>query len=234
MLFLVPPRTAGVAFTTRSGGSSVGPYAGLNLGNSTKDDPDTVRANRRRVARALGVPEVWGELRQVHGSEVREVESAQELETLCRADALVVRAPGVPVAVFAADCLPVALVSDRMWGVAHAGWRGLSSGILDRAVRAFDGQPVQAWIGPSIGPCHYQVGPEVVEAFRASYPGSPEFWQPDGDLLRFDLRAAARWVLRRCGVTVEDYDPPCTFCDARFYSYRRDGETGRHAVVVWG
>lgn len=190
------------------------------------------------MARALGIPERWGELKQVHGAAVHKLDNGfRDFDpgAWLEADALLVRGADAPVAVFAADCLPVALVSPELAGVAHAGWRGLAAGILDFAVGGFTGEgSVTAWIGPSIGPCHYQVGGEVVEAFQGAYPAAPEFWEVDGDRFRFDLRAAARWVLRRAGATVPEYDPPCTYCDDRFYSYRRDGGvTGRQAVVVW-
>lgn len=234
MLFLVPPRTAGVAFTTRLGGSSGGPYSGLNLGTATSDDPAKVRANRERVARALGVSEDWALLKQVHGNSVVKVNTGVRFATLTyEADALLMRPTGVPAAVVAADCLPIALVGGEERGVVHAGWRGLCAGVIETAVTAFEGGRPTAWIGPSIGPCHYQVGAEVVDTFRSANPESPEFWTSDGDRFRFDLRAAARWVLRKAGAQVDDDDPPCTFCDSRFYSFRRDGETGRHAVVVW-
>jgi YfiH family protein len=196
------------------------------------DDPERVRANRRRVARALDIPDEWVSLKQVHGAEVVEV-TKRNGGGAAQGDALRTSAPGIPLTVMAADCLPVALVGEKSSAVAHAGWRGLSAGVLDAAARAFDGESAQAWIGPSIGPCHYQVGAEVVDAFTRAYPGSPEFWTADGSRFKFDLRAAARWVLRRAGARVDDYDPPCTLCDQRFYSFRRDGETGRHAVVVW-
>lgn len=234
MLFLVPPRTAGVAFTTRLGGSSGGPYSGLNLGTATADDPDKVRANRERVARALGVSAEWVSLKQIHGTGVVEVADLAGCGTGQEGDALSTSAPGIPLAVMAADCLPIALAGDETSAVAHAGWRGLCAGVLEAAVAKFaPGDPPVAWIGPSIGPCHYQVGAEVVDTFRSANPEAPEFWASDGDRFRFDLRAAARWVLRKAGAQVDDDDPPCTFCDSRFYSFRRDGETGRHAVVVW-
>lgn len=219
-------------FTTRPGGSSTGPYSGLNLSTATADDPDRVRANRQRAARALDIPAEWVSLKQVHGAEVVEV-TGSEMGTE-DGDALITSASGVPIAVMAADCLPVALIGQSTSAVAHAGWRGLCAGVLQSAVGAFPETAPRAWIGPSIGPCHYQVGSEVVDAFRAANPEAPEVWQPDGDRrFSFDLRAAARWLLRRAGAEVEEYDPPCTYCDPRFYSFRRDGLTGRHAAVVW-
>ena len=216
------------------GGDSGGPYSGLNLGIATKDDPAKVRANRQRVARTLGISAEWMSLKQVHGTGVVEVTGQQGCDVGRQGDALATRASGIPLAVMAADCLPVALIGSETRAVAHAGWRGLCAGVLQAAVKMFAaGDRPVAWIGPSIGPCHYQVGAEVVDAFRSANPASPDFWTPDDGRFLFDMRAAARWVLRRSGAEVHDYDPPCTYCDSRFYSYRRDGETGRHAVVVW-
>ncbi len=210
----------------------MGPYSSLNLGTATEDDPERVRANRRRVARALDIPAEWVSLKQVHGTDVVEVKGLKGFQRRS-GDALCTSAPRTPIAVMAADCLPVALVGRSSSAVAHAGWRGLCAGVLQRAVATFGEDAPRAWIGPSIGPCHYQVGTEVVEAFRATNPDTPDFWESNGSGFRFDLRSAARWVLSRAGALVEDSQPPCTFCDDRFYSFRRDGETGRHAVVVW-
>lgn len=234
LLFLIPPEAAGVAFTSRAGGSSVGPYSGLNLSAATSDEPDRVRANRQRVARALGISPEWRSLKQVHGAHVVKVDGLDPPGREVEGDVLFAGVPETPVAVMAADCLPVALVGRRASAAAHAGWRGLCAGVLEAAVSTFDREAPAAWIGPSIGPCHYQVDEALINRFRARYPESPEFWSADGSShFRFDLRAAARWILRRAGATVGDHEPPCTYCDSRFYSYRRDGDTGRHAVVVW-
>lgn len=191
-------------------------------------------ANRRAVSQALEIPSDWAAVHQVHGAQTVKVERGSVDELTARdADAIVTSAAGLPLAVMIADCLPIALQGEASSGVVHAGWRGLCSGVIDSAVEALAEPRPRAWIGPSIGPCHYEVGREVVERFKSSYAGSPTFWEDGHRGIRFDLRAAARWVLRIAGAVVDDDDPPCTACDQRFYSYRRDGETGRQAGLVW-
>jgi copper oxidase (laccase) domain-containing protein len=135
-----------------------------------------------------------------------------------------------PVAVLVADCIPVAIVGSSRSAVAHAGWRGLVSGVLEEALKILDDEAPRAWIGPGIGPCHFEVGPELPGRFAESYPDAPSF-SVGGT--HFDLPAATRWVLRSNGVEVSDDPVPCTYCDPSFYSYRRDGVTGRQAVVAW-
>jgi YfiH family protein len=149
------------------------------------------------------------------------------------ADAIVTSVSNVPLAVLVADCLPIALVGRDSSSAVHAGWRGLCAGVIESALSAMGEAAPRAWIGPSVGPCHYQVGAEVIERFRAAYPDSPEFWASTEAGIRFDLPAAGRWVLRRAGASVDDGEPLCTACDERFFSYRREGNTGRQAVLVW-
>lgn len=230
---LVPEDRHQVAFTSRPGGVSKGGCRGLNVGSHTLDDPRAVNANRRRVSAVLGIPETWATLRQVHGTQVVEVGGDGYPAAGAQGDVLVTAQTGIPLAVMAADCLPVALVGNRSSAAVHAGWRGLCSGVLEAAVSALGEQHVRAWIGPSIGPCHFEVGKEVAEGFSASYPGAPGFWERRGSVFRFDLRSAARWVLEEAGVVVDPCLPACTVCDRRFFSYRRDGLTGRQAVLVW-
>jgi purine-nucleoside/S-methyl-5'-thioadenosine phosphorylase / adenosine deaminase len=244
VLALVPSGVWGVVFTTRVGGVSAAPYASLNLGYSTGDAPDAVAANRRALSRALGIPPRWATARQVHGD--RAVEAcAQDRQGIPTrdADAIVTRDRRVPVVVLAADCVPIALVGTSASGVVHAGWRGLAEGAIASGVSAVraagvasgpsglsgpsgpSGHEVRAWIGPCIGPCHYEVGPEVPEQVARSAPHAPAFTADIGGTTRFDLRAAARWLLEDAGATV---------ADERFFSHRRDGgTTGRQAVIVW-
>jgi YfiH family protein len=238
VLVLVPPDVEGVVFTTRVGGVSAAPFASLNLGYSTGDAPDAVAANRRALSCALGIDTRWAMARQVHGGRVVEATCDDRRRPLPReADGLVTRDAHLPVVMLAADCVPVALVGPAASGVVHAGWRGLAAGAIASGVAAVraDGAAVRAWIGPCIGPCHYEVGPEVSEQVARAAPHAPAFTTTVGGTTRFDLRAAARWMLEDAGATVaEADDPPCTWCDDRFFSHRRDrGTTGRQAVVVW-
>lgn len=231
--------------TTRRSGSSSGPYTACNLGEHVGDEPDHVAANRRDLQASLDGVEAIQWLRQVHGTQVycpRDRRSA----TVPEADAIVTRQAGLACAVLTADCLPVCLAAadGSTVAVAHAGWRGLASGVLERTVQAMDAEPATllAWLGPAIGPCHFEVGEEVRTAFLS---GVPEWFQADiaaafrpaGEAGKWwaDLYALARQRLRRAGVGQCFGGGFCTFCDqTRFYSYRRDGEhTGRFATLVY-
>jgi len=228
------PANVKAFITTRAGGSSIGPYAGLNLGLRTDDDPLAVEANRRRLRAALPGEPKW--LRQVHGCEVVD---ADALAGVPEADAAVARSANTVCAVLVADCIPV-LLADRAGSavaVAHAGWRGLARGVLERAMERLDRPPEEllAYLGPGIGPGAFEVGADVRDAFLAGdaqaeaafRPRSPGKWMADLFLL-------ARQRLARCGVTRIHGGDLCTHSDPRrFYSYRRDGATGRMAALIW-
>ena len=204
-------------FTTRRGGVSEGPYASLNVGVLTDDDSDRVAANRERVRARTGA-ERLAQGRQVHGTRVVvDGEGGEE------ADGQVTTRPGVAAIVLVADCLPVALAGPGAAGVVHAGWRGLSDGVLEAGVAAVGGGgPVAAAIGPGIGPCCYEVGDDVRAVFATSGP-------------TLDLKAIARERLRAAGVADVCDCGLCTACDpGRFFSHRRDrGVTGRQAGMAW-
>lgn len=224
--------------TTRLGGVSEGPYAGFNLGAHVGDDPAAVAANRAGLRRAARLPcePLW--LRQCHGTAVAVAEKAgSEPE----ADAAVARTPGRVLAVLTADCLPVVLaaVDGRSIAIAHAGWRGLVSGVVEAALAAVAGRAAErivAWLGPAIGPRHYLVGEDVLTAF-ADAPGAGEAFMPAAENGRWhcDLAALARARLAAAGVAeVRGGGRWCTYArPERFYSYRRDGRTGRMATLVW-
>ncbi|MBK1692233.1 hypothetical protein CKO33_08635 [Ectothiorhodospira mobilis] len=233
------PAPAGVraVVTTRSGGVSRPPFQELNLALHTGDDPQAVRENRRHLVRALGLPgePVW--LEQVHGTTV--AEAAEVTPDAIRADAAIARRPGVVCAVLTADCLPVCLC-DRAGeevAVAHAGWRGLAAGVLEATVAAFTRPPeaLLAWLGPAIGPAAFEVGPEVRRAFVQQDPGMACAFTPArGDRWLADLQALARARLIACGVGEVHGMTACTHGEAgRFFSYRRDGRTGRMATLIW-
>jgi polyphenol oxidase len=201
-------------FTTRRGGVSEGPYASLNLGLWTDDDPGCVQLNRERVQVQAGASRL-AQGRQVHGTRV--VVDAHGVE---EADGQVTTARGVAAVVLVADCLPVALVGRDAAGVVHAGWRGLAGGVLEEGVAACGA--VAAAIGPGIGPCCYEVGDDVRAVFGTSEP-------------TLDLKAIARARLEAAGVGEVHDCGLCTSCDAeRFFSHRRDrGVTGRQAGLAW-
>lgn len=231
---LVPNGAEGVVFTTRDGGVSFGPYRSLNLGPFSTDAPRLIEENRKKVSETIGVDEHWVFARQLHGAEV--FRASSNSSDVPEADIIVAVPGGPPVLVSAADCLPIAIQTEQYSVAVHAGRRGIAAGGIERAVDAVADQSLfgmRAWIGPSIGPCHYEVGEDVVQSFRRRYPVSPEFWGTRGGSIHFDLRAAARWALRGRGVVVDEEDPPCTHCDPRFFSHRRDGETGRQVLLLW-
>ena len=217
--------------TTRAGGVSRGTWATLNLGMHTGDDAGHVQANRARLEQHLPAPPQW--LNQVHGGTVRR--HAGEVRAEEEGDALVAFGPDRVCAVLTADCLPVFLCSrqgDRV-AIAHAGWRGLAAGILPATVRALEMEPghLMAWLGPAIGPQAYEVGSEVRDALAdidsAAFSRHSEKWL-------LDLYRIAGTQLREAGVERVFGGSFCTFSEPeRFFSYRRDGVTGRMASLIW-
>lgn len=238
------PATVGAAFTLRCGGASCGAWGsvvgegGFNLGAACGDQPAAVETNRHSLARVTGADLRW--LNQVHGAEVVD---AATLSAPVAADASFTDRPGVACVVMVADCLPVLLADrhGRVVGAAHAGWRGLAAGVIQAtaaAMRARLGEPgaeLVAWMGPAIGPAHFEVGPEVREAMRTSLPDADRAFAPgQGDRLLADIFALGRQALASCGVEHVAGGGECTVSDpSRFYSFRRDRITGRHAAAVW-
>jgi len=209
---------AHVRFTGRAGGVSQGPYAALNLGSFTDDDPAAVAENRRRAGegRALAYA------RQVHGTRVITLDGAPD--AIAEADAVMTATPGVAALVLTADCLPIALVADGAVAMVHAGWRGLADGVVEAGVAALGGA-AHAAIGPGAGACCYEVGDEVASRFPA--------WARHGR--RLDLKAVAAQRLRAAGVADICDVGRCTMCEPEaFFSHRRSGgRTGRQGGLVW-
>ncbi len=220
--------------TAREGGVSTGAHASFNLGLSAGDDAAAVHANRARLRALLPQEPKW--LRQVHGA--RAV-LADSLPGIPDADASVARNAGTVCAVMIADCLPVLLCDTRggVVGIAHAGWRGLSSGVVENTVNAMGVAPdeVIAYLGPAIGPDAFEVGADVRNAFVVADPGAgAAFTAYREDKWLADLFELARRRLARCGVQRVFGGGLCTYRDpARFYSYRRDKTTGRMAALIW-
>ena len=237
------PAVAGVRalFTLRSAGASRAPYESFNLGAHVGDDPGAVRQNRRQLCAAHELPQepLW--LEQVHGTQVVDadhVRLAGAVQGPPRGDAAVSRQPGTVLAVLVADCLPVlfAALDGSAVAVAHAGWRGLAAGVLEATVVALASHgALQAWLGPAISSPHFEVGPEVREAFTAHDPAAATaFTANSGGRWQCDLPALARARLAAAGVCSVYADTGCTFAQPqRFYSYRRDGVTGRNAALIW-
>lgn len=217
--------------TGRKGGFSEGAWSSLNLGSNCGDDPGHVLRNRERLSEALPSPPLW--LNQVHGTTVVK-HPGRTVEGL-EGDAIVSFRPGQVCAILTADCLPVFFCNragDRV-AVAHAGWRGLAAGVLEETVRALDAEPAEllCWMGPAIGPQVYEVGPELTEAFAGEFPAG---FIPRGDRFLLDIYTLARMKLKAVGVPGVYGGGLCTYSDPdRFFSYRRDGVTGRMASLVW-
>ncbi|WP_340666065.1 peptidoglycan editing factor PgeF [Rhodocyclus gracilis] len=232
------PPSVRTLLTTRQGGFSQGAFAGFNLAMHVADDPRAVAANRALLATALPSPPHW--LEQVHGVEVVELFSPASPDAVPpRADAAITRQAGVVCAVLTADCLPV-LLCDRegsVVGAAHAGWRGLCGGVIERTVAAMACPPerLYAFFGPAIGSTAFVVGDEVRAAFLAVDAADSAAFRAQGEgKWLADLYALARERLRRLGVAQITGGQACTFRDAeRFYSYRRDGSCGRMASLIW-
>jgi YfiH family protein len=219
--------------TTRAGGYSRGAFAGLNLAAHVGDDSQAVARNRAELRAELELPSEPAWLEQVHGKEA--IDAAHSGTR--RADAGFAHTPGVVCTVLTADCLPVLLCDAAGSRVAavHAGWRGLAAGVLENAVTALDSADLMAWLGPAIGPQAFEVGVEARQAFVAAHSECAAVFTPAaGEKWRADLYQLARLALRRAGVGEVYGGGWCTYGDPeRFYSYRRDGVTGRMATLIW-
>lgn len=228
------PRGVRSLITTRSGGVSEGAFATMNLGDHVGDHLWACRENRERLRVVLPAAPLW--LRQVHGTTVIE---ASSWSAGVQADGAVARAPGSVIGVLTADCLPVLFcdAGASVVGVAHAGWRGLASGILEATIAkmAIDPARLMAYLGPGIGVELYEVGEDVRDAFVRSDPGAVQAFMPHTPGKFFaDLYLLARQRLRKTGIMSVHGGQFCTFEENdRFYSYRRDGPTGRMASLVW-
>lgn len=221
-------------YSSRAGGFSAPPYDELNLGLLTDDDPVAVGRNRDRLTELTGIPRsrVLQGL-QVHGADVARARAPRAADApLEPADGQATSARGLAPLVLTADCMAVTLAAEGAVAVVHAGWRGLAAGVLAEgmtALRALGGRgPVEAAIGPAAGPCCYEVGPEVHAALGALGHGGTGL---PGD--RVDLEAIATRALGALGCDRVHGAGICTICDARWFSHRRDGATGRQAGTAW-
>lgn len=233
------PKGVRAVMTTREGGTSIAPYHSLNLGDHVGDDALHVQQNRERLQESLpGLSFQW--LNQVHGTEVFERKTTDELEKP-DADAIITRAPGAVCGVLTADCLPLLLCNSEGTQVAavHAGWRGLLKGVIRETTAKFNCVPSQlsAFLGAAISQVHFEVGPEVKAAFEqkrhfresmAFVPSANKgHWQ-------CDLYQLARAELAEQGVAQCFGGDQCTFADElRYFSYRRDGRCGRQLTAIW-
>ena len=222
-------------FPERHGGVSQGLRSSLNLGKRWGDDAENVDANRRILAEHVGYdPEQLVATRHVHGTNVYRV--GEPLGRDAEFDGLVCDRTGPVLGAFAADCVPILFADPvaRVCGAAHAGWRGTVAGVAKRVLERMaelgsKPETIRVALGPSIGPCCFEVGPEVVAEFRGALVELSGLVVPGPNKDHIDLRVATRAILERAGVRPEHIDdrPPCTRCEAdRFFSYRRDGKDG--------
>lgn len=228
------------AISTREGGVSLAPYSGLNLGSHVSDSAQAVAQNRQLFIQQAAMPAEPFWLNQVHGTECVVLEQTDFSAGPVTADASTTKTKGLVSVVLTADCLPVLFcdAAGTQVAAAHAGWRGLVDGVLEHSLAQFsDPMTVMAWLGPAIGPTAFEVGDEVRQAFIAkdakadaafiSVPGKSGKWLAD-------LYQLARLRLRASGVSQIYGGGFCTYTDPqRFYSYRRDGQTGRMASCIW-
>ncbi len=232
---VLPERGFVHGFPERAGGVSTGLRASLNVGSKWGDDPANVAENLRRVAANAGYdPQALQIMRHSHGTAVWTV--GRPMPEPAEFDGMVCDRVGPVLGAFAADCIPMLLADPvaRVCGAVHSGWRGTVGRIAARVVEAMaalGSQPrdVRVALGPSIGACCFEVGPEVVEQFRAELGELPGMVVAGPVKDHLDLRVVTRHVLERAGVSPEHIDstPPCTRCNPeRFYSYRRDGKAG--------
>ncbi|MDF2182322.1 peptidoglycan editing factor PgeF [Neptuniibacter sp. CAU 1671] len=222
--------------TTRAGGVSESPYAGLNLGDHVDDQPTSVAQNRSDLIQTLGLTRSPQWLNQVHGVDVVK---AADNGAVPQADACWTDEACLACIVMTADCLPVFFTNadGSKVAVAHAGWRGLQQGVLEATLKIFSpGDRVLAWLGPAIGPDAFEVGAEVREAFVGLGDQFAEGFSEQDQHGKYlaDLYHLARLKLTQAGVEHVFGGQYCTYNDPeRFYSYRRDGQTGRMASLIW-
>lgn len=223
---------ARVAFTDRHGGVSAPPYDTANLGLATGDDPSAVAENRRRAAHELGDTEQrWAWARQVHGGRVVPVDAPGGAGD---ADALVTTGTGLSLVVLVADCAPIALVAGDAVAAVHCGWRGLTAGVIEAAVQAVreaDSSPVRAVVGPCISPAHYEFGATELEQVTQRI-GAVVRARSEADTPALDLRAGVGAALAAAGVVDRTDVDVCTYESPDHFSHRRDGVTGRQALIV--
>ena len=224
--------------TTRAGGVSQPPFAGFNLGDHVGDDQNTVASNRQQLRQLLALPSepLW--LTQVHGVAVADTQSPGAGE--CQADASIVHQAGQVSIIMTADCLPVLFCDQqgREVASAHAGWRGLCDGVLEATVARFNAAPdtILAWLGPAIGPDAFEVGDEVREAFMQHDAQAVSAFKATAKPGKWmaDIYRLAEQRLRAAGISAIYGGEFCTYHDReRFFSYRRDGQTGRMASLIW-
>jgi YfiH family protein len=220
----------------RGGGASVAPYASLNLGDHVGDTLEAVADNRRALIAAAGLPAEPAWLEQVHGVNVADLDAPGPYGP---ADAAVTRRAKRVCAILTADCLPIVFATESgdTIAAAHAGWRGLSAGVIEATVQAIGTSPQRliVWLGPAIGPQHFEVGAEVRQAFVRADPDDVDAFEQNAQgRFMADLARLARRRLNKLGISRVHGGGECTYARAdRYFSHRRDGITGRQGTFIW-
>ena len=229
--------------TTRGGGHSDGKFSTLNLAQYVNDNPFAVACNRALLRESIPYDLSFQWLDQIHSSSIVQIKvSGQEK----KGDGLICKEPGIACCILTADCLPIFFTnkSGTEIALAHAGWRGICSGIIENLVNTMDSEPgdIIAWLGPGIGPCHYEVGAELKSRFKQSIT-STKLWADIEQCFYFakgsnkfflDLYQAAKVILASVGVGQIYGGGECTYCqEDEYFSFRRDGDTGRMASVIF-
>jgi len=230
------PNTVSALSTIRQGGVSVAPFDSFNVGLHVGDDEQAVLANRALLTNQLPNPAVW--LNQTHSSDVIVIDEKSDLSQVRAADALYTRLVKQPLAIMTADCLPVLLCSSSGDEVAavHGGWRGLAQGILANTVSHFQvpASDIIAWLGPAIGPSQFEVGQDVKDSFCLQNPVHQQAFTAKHEKYMADIYLLARQQLAQLGVVKIHGGEHCTVTEkSQFFSYRRDGQTGRMASLIW-
>lgn len=223
--------------TTRKGGVSQLPFNSFNLAYHVNDNSEFVTRNRELLHKQLPNDAVW--LEQIHSNKVIEIFSSSDLSSIEQADALFTKQANIPLAIMTADCLPILLTDTKGSQIAaiHGGWRGLAEGIIENTLVYFDCKPSQiiAWLGPAIGPENFEVGQNVVDAFSDMNINYAHGFKGKGNGKFFaDIFFLAKELLNKSGVSFISSEQRCTFNESElFYSYRREGKTGRMASLIW-
>lgn len=230
-VWAAPPHIK-VASTTRLGGVSCSPYDSLNVGDHVGDQPRAVASNRAQLLNKLELPAAqW--LTQVHGTLCVEAHSDAVIR---EADACWTAESDLACVIMTADCLPVVFTDGERVAAAHAGWRGLADGILEATLENMSGPDIRVWLGPAIGPRVFEVGDEVRQQFYDHQVQASGCFSPSNNQGKWfaDLYRLARLRLSQAGVEQVSGGDYCTYSDkARFFSYRRESQTGRMATLIW-
>lgn len=231
------PASVGALQSTRTQGASTAPFASFNLGEHVGDDPSAVAQNRQLLNQQLPNPAFY--VNQVHGTEILNLTASTAHNVLYDADGIFTSMTEQPIAIMTADCLPVLLASDDGEEIAalHCGWRSLAGGIIEKALPLFSAPSahIHAWLGPAIGKQAFEVGSEVKNQFCAlSAEHNDAFCAQPNDKYMADLALIAKQKLAHLGVAHVTHSEHCTYLQAdAYFSYRRDGQTGRMASVIW-